>query len=447
MSNDVTDLLGLKEELYVEEGSKKNLYPNNAYYKALIAVTRKTAETGEGVFFFAPHVGNTETQKGVDLSKLQYKNKMVKEVISDFFQGDSAKEDLIRYFLISAACYLEIPKNRYIGGNAVQSYDKYLCTSSKAVVANWMNISIEEAETLLKGKLDTVIEEDKVLEGTIPWVKLSFDSKGNKKIVRSRNLLNLSTPGIRVTPMIILSNYLDVLLEKMEKNDEYMEISYLKDNGDIRKIVTTLNPDLLNEVYPESHVREMLETSENRNEPNQKKRERGYVTVPEVGLPINDSCVRALNFNRIIRIDYSAKPDLRFVDVDLPNVVVKFNEKIETVKPDKAEALIESLIEDGVFNKETWYTEDKGWKKQPTIYNLIEMSELTEKLVGTEFQKKLHLWMVSEVGKLFITGYDGSIKQDNKELNNIFENSFNVGIIVNDFGKENKETLDIDLEF
>lgn len=431
-------IFGFGPESYVND---TDMCPNNELFKGFKVLAHNAAGAGRGV-----HLLKSPSQvesRGIDLGKLKLEGVEIKEHIFKFTEMESMKEAVYWYMLASSACYVEIPRNRYIGGNAVESYDKYLCTSSIDVVAQWLGVTRDESLETLKGKLNGVGDPTNLSEGVIPWVKLNVNAKGERSIVRSRNKLDLATKGMRVMPWVVLSEYVKVLVEKAQ--DGYIGVKYLKDNGTVRYVVTTFNIDILRDVYGQQHTIDILSLCESSDEDdiNWSKRTRGYISVPEVGLPKDDRGVRSINFNRIIDISFGVEPDLTFVDVDLAKVVSEFNNLIEGFTNSKVEYLVEGLISEGVLK------EDGGkWKTEPSAYTLTGHIDVMEKILGTGFQKDLYNFIFSDMGKMLLgvdEGFRGkfAISSSPARVDN-----FTMGIATTETGSSGSDDiLDISLEW
>lgn len=416
-------------ETYLDFSEIDGLSASNGLIRDLSTLARNAANRGVGIYcsFAQGRQQGLDTSELLDIAKLPLGEKTLAEAIHEIMGGGSKREDMYRYFLLSSACYVESPTSRFMGGTQVAGYSKELVTGDSQVTANWLQQDLETTEASLKNRFRDNMSPSALAEGTVSVVRFETDKEGTPKIVRPRKPLELTTAGMRLMPYQVLVSYVEQMVENLHKS--YARIHYLKDSGQVRTIDTTLSYKLLKEVYSQNHVTQLLEYSEKLGEPNMKKRARGYITLPEVGLPETDSGVRAVNFFRILKIEYGIEPDLRFLTVNLPGVVTAFRGAAEMMDDVDVAMTIEALVSSGVIKESVWKKEDGSWKKNPSWDVLSEWVDSASNILGTEFVKSLHTFML-ENESLF-PGYSGEIKDTSQEAGN-YQLGDTFGVVMGD---------------
>ena len=246
------------------------------------------------------------------------------------FPGASTKYLFIDYLLSASICYVEIPKFITKDGIATHSYDKFLCTRNPAIIRQWLGTSIEDTWTKYASKL--IISPENIATNEIPIIKLNTSGKGNTVTVPRKSL---KLDKLVCIPLYMINSFCEGF--KTRLNAELLEFTYLKDNDTERKLVTTLNPDILKQVYSAEFIGKIfanIDVAGNKQGDMYlpTKIGRGYIKVPEVGLPrFDESGVRSLNLIRLLEI----KPitldevDLSCINVNLNTVQGNFVSGIE----------------------------------------------------------------------------------------------------------------------
>ena len=262
----------------------------------------------------------------------------------------STKYLFIDYLLSASICYVEIPKFITKDGIPTHSYDKFLCTRNPAIIRQWLGKSIEDTWTKYARSL--IIEPEDLALEEIPIVKLNTTGKGNTVTVPRKAL---KIDKLVCIPLYMINSFCEGL--KTRLNSELLEFTYLKDNDTERKLVTTLNLNILKQVYSNEFISKIfmnVDISGNKQGDMYlpTKIGRGYIKVPEVGLPrFDDTGVRSLNLIRLLEI----KPvtlddvDLSCVNVNLNTVQGSFVRGIEhltSVNKEELLALYRKLTED-----------------------------------------------------------------------------------------------------
>lgn len=333
----------------------------------------------EGVFDFC----QGELADGVTLG----------ELISSQYPEDLYGIGINRWLINNYSCYVEVPTMRMRNGVRMQAYDKHIATSNIDLVVEWM----DDEYDLIYSKFASRIDDVPDFEGTeeTPYVKL-YQKSGEPRITRPRKNLDLTQGKMRVIPMDFLVEYTDLLVKKMK--EEMVEVKFEKDNGQLRTIITTLNREILEEIYGKGdYVDTMLLESFDGNWNELSTLERGYIKVPEVGSSIYDSGTRSINFARIRSVKYDPKPDLSFVKVDINAVVGTFIDVMANHATDTE--FFKQLIE----TMEMFNMPNEGL--QPTSASLIEWAENQNLFFTSEFQRSLHQFMISNPN--LFPGYTG----------------------------------------
>ena len=123
---------------------------------------------------------------------------------------------------------------------------------------------------------------------------------------------------------------------KTVMQDNIVEFSFMKDNGTVRVLPTTLSEDILRQYYDNNNYIAIMLAGVDINTVQQggmmlsSKMNRGYIKVPEVGASIYDGTgVRSLNLARLLSARIVDKVDKSFINVDLNSVVANFGECID----------------------------------------------------------------------------------------------------------------------
>lgn len=320
---------------------------------------------------------------------------MVREIYDEMEYRPAIYKVLLREYL----CYYEAPmimRERNAGGFK-SSYNKFLATSNINVIAEWLDISFEEADAEYGGKLQFYDDD---LSNLVPYYKLYVNKEGIHKVTKTRADLDLSEKGTRVVPLFALKHGMDVLYKKMLE-DTY-DITFCKDNSQERVINSTFNVEKVKEVYTDpSYVSRAVEDWYDGEFLSNPSIERGYIRVFEMGTSIYDSPLRSINYARIIKFE-KALPDLSYLNIDLDSVVDEFkkrvngNTKINRELPQVVEAL--DLFDVGSSRK-------VANVEINSIHSLITWADDQLLLLSTVFQRSLALFMLGN--PQWFEGYTG----------------------------------------
>ena len=330
------------------------------------------------------------TFKGI-LNPDQFITDEIANIRRNKFPGADTKYLFIDYLLSASICYVEIPKFITKDGKPTHTYDKFLCTRNPAIVRQWIGTGIEDVWTKYASKL--IVDPADIAANEIPIIKLNTSGKGNTVTV-PRKALKLDK--VICIPLYMINSFCEGF--KTRLNSELLQFTYLKDNDTERELVTTLNTDILKKVYSSEFISKIyanIDIAGNKQGDMYlpTKIGRGYIKVPEVGLPRYDETgVRSLNLIRLLEI----KPitleevDLSCVNVNLNTVQGSFVRGIEHLARVNKEELL-------VLYRQL--TED-----QTEITNGINEAVLVEKIkqfidqriiiFSTTYLRTLHKFMI-----------------------------------------------------
>ncbi len=238
---------------------------------------------------------------------------------------------LYDYLMTIAMCYVEIPKYITKNGVSQKSFDKFFCTRNPAIMAAWMGCQPIEMQAKYSPRVQ--LNQVNFADRTLKLVKLNATAKGNT-IAVPRSLY--CSDDMACVPVFMLHAFMDGIKQVMENG--VVEFNYLKDNGTERKLVSTLNSDILMDFYSDTaFVGTMLalcdiDTVDQGGMKLGSKMNRGYVKIPELGASRYDGTgVRSLNIARLLsaKLIEPSDVDKTYIDVDLNSVVQSFNDGVE----------------------------------------------------------------------------------------------------------------------
>lgn len=306
----------------------------------------------------------------------------------DINDEDKVKLLFFDYLMSISICYVEVPRYTTRDGMSMQSYDKFFCTKNPSIMATWMG----DTPNVMQAKYSPRIQARQVEfnANELRFVKLNHSSKGNS-ITVPRNATNVSK--IKCIPLFMLYAFTEGAKTVMSNN--IVEFTFLKDNGTIREIATTLNQDILMDYYHDTaFVNTMLQGVDINSVEQGGMRlsshaSRGYIKVPELGSSIyDDTGVRSLNIARLLSAKVVSEVDRTFINVDLNSAVQNFKNSIDYVLKNNPDQLINVYRE---------VTGEEPTTTQPPIL-LREMYEFVDGrsvLLSTTFHRSLHLFLVS----------------------------------------------------
>lgn len=310
---------------------------------------------------------------------------------NSIYLGDDAlaKKTLFYDYLMSISiCYIEIPKYTTRDGLAQRTFDKFLVTKNPSIMAVWMGCQSAE----MQAKYSPRIASNQVDLGdnSVRAVKLVSSAKGNS-ISCPRGAF--STKDMTCIPLFMLYAFQKGFEESLKT--KILKFTFLKDNGTIRELCSTLNQDILMSYYNNtSFVGSMLTASDIDSQKQggmqmSSKMNRGYIRIPEIGSSIYDgSGVRALNLARVLKVEEVTEVDTTFINVDLNSVVQNFYDCMDyAVKkfPDQIQSIY-SAVTGETINSD-----------QPLVLvsGLNSFVQSRSVILSTTFHRELHKFMVS----------------------------------------------------
>lgn len=317
------------------------------------------------------------------------------------YEYTSYRSSIYKYLLREFLCYIEVPvtiRDRDYGKGYKQTFNKYLATSNIEVVARWLDLSVEEANSKYGYRLCNILEDNEC--DLFPYLKLYATKDGIHKVTTPRKDVDLGESGTRVIPLYALKAGVDILYKKLLE-DTY-DVVFSKDSGQIRTINTTFSTEKIMSVYTGSIVNNHLEGVYDGDFLANSTLERGYIRVFEMGSSIYDSPLRSINYARIISF-CKAEPDLTYMNIDMDCVMETFINCVYDLKQTQIDELVESLEVYDVG------TERKINKMDLATANDIEMwAESQIILLSTVFLRQLALFMLCNPN--WFKGYTGAPK-------------------------------------
>lgn len=302
-----------------------------------------------------------------------------------------------KYLIRDYLCYYEAPTVvKDTGGYGFKdSYNKNLVTSNLYVVANWLGITIDEADAQYGYRVDECCIDNEC--DMFPYLKLYETKDGVRKVSKPRKDLDLSLEGTRVIPVYALKVGVDALFRLC--SDDFYSVDFFKDSGQARTINTTFNTSKIREVYGDTDFfRQGVGSMYNGNFLENPNMGRGYIRVFEVGGSKFDSPLRSINYARIIGFR-KEEPDLTYIDIDLSSVIKTFESGITTTSADVSEIVDMLKIYDvGRIN-------EPDTKNIGSTMELLSWAESQEIVLSTVFLRQLALFMIGN--PQWFNGYTG----------------------------------------
>lgn len=364
---------------------------------------------------FAGFVGSSLLSDIVDYRHDVFKNFGINVDVND----DMKKKLLLYDYLMSiSACYVEIPKWSTKEGMHIQTFDKFLCTKNPSIMATWMG----DEPAVMQGKYSAKIQARQVEfnNNELRFVKLMHSGKGNS-ITVPRNASSIEE--MRIVPLYMMYAFTEGF--KGYLNDGILKFSYLKDNGTIRELATTVSKDILMDYYEDGLFVNTMLAGVDINSVQQggmmlsSHINRGYIKVPELGASIYDGTgVRALNIARLLKIEKVDSVDRSFIHVDLNSAINNFADGLDYAlkkMPEVLPDIYRSLIGE----------EPKSLENAVLIKEMNEYANSRGILLTTTFYRQLHLFMVGN--PLWFPLYTG------KPNNQVISSATNVGALPMDF--------------
>ena len=385
-----------------------DVYGFNTMFRAITTEAVRGAVTGGKWFSFCTKINDAQ----VDIMSVMNKSGVkIGHFVKDFYPDTIYRSALYKYLLRDYMCYYEVPtvtKDTQSGYGFKSTYDKYIITSCIEVVSMWLGIPLEDARMMYGSRLDEAFIDNEC--DMFPYLKLTIDKDGTRKVSKPRKDLDLGKAGTRIIPMYALEEGMNILYE-MYKNTCY-NITFVKDGGQVRVINTTGSIDRLKEIYGDTnYVRDNFESVYDGDFFKNPNIGRGYIRVFEVGSSVYDSPLRSINYARIIAFE-EAEPDLAYINIDLDSVMSVFSSSVDNAMVDTRE-VVKMLRVYGVGDV-------SKLDKVVTGYDLVKWGDEMQLLYSTVFLRQLSLFMIGN--PQWFDGYTGeprsqvSVSKDGSEL-------------------------------
>lgn len=229
---------------------------------------------------------------------------------------DNQEMLMVDYLLASSLCLVEI----FDKGVGVE---KYFATRNRFLAGALGGMTPQETM-----KYGTALQSFSANYETKQLKALKVGvTKGKFKVTQPRNFIDFNRP-IKITPVFLMTSFLDGIGQYLNMSDKVVKFKYLKDNLTEREFITTTNPALLLGVYGTDMAQKMIASIDS-------KINRGYVRLPEFGISKHDyTGVRALNISRITEIELldPNDVDLSFVEVDFDRIVPSLIEGVRRIQ-------------------------------------------------------------------------------------------------------------------
>lgn len=302
-----------------------------------------------GVLDFATFQAFLNPQISLIDEIVEYRHQAFKDTGINVDIRDEIKKKLLfyDYLMTISICYVEIPKYVTKDGMPMATYDKFLCTRNPAIMGAWMGADPSEMQAKYSSRITSRQVEFNINE--LRCVKLNHTNKGNS-ITVPRTAYNVEK--MTCIPMYMLYAFVEGFKPLIQ--DGIVKFSYLKDNGTIRELATTLNEDILKDYYDDNIFINTMLSGVDINTVQQggmtlsSKMNRGYIKVPELGASVYDGTgVRSLNIARLLKAEKIDSVDRTFLKVDLNSVPTNFNNGIDYIvktMPDSLKDCYKALV-------------------------------------------------------------------------------------------------------
>lgn len=371
-----------------------DLYGNRSYFRRICEKLTKSAVEKGSWPAFCTKVSDKQTNL---MSVKNDEGSTLGSMVASLYPNTLYKYAVYKYLLSDFMCYYECPvftKNG-IGGDARTSFDKFIATSNLYVVSYWMGMDFDEAcETYGDWVMDACDDNESEFIG---YLKLYKTKDGVPKVTRPRGKLDLSKSGTRIIPVFALNSAMHTLYKMLEK--DFYNISYVKDNGSVRVLNTTVNIDNIRDIYGDTNMfRTGVAEMYSDDFLNDVVLDRGYTSMFEVGASKYDDACRKVNISRIIKVE-KGTPDLKYINIDLTSVSTHFKNCLDVLPCDILE-LVDALKEACVGGESL---------SKFSILNhtdAVAWVEDCENYIGTNFLRELALFMMMYPD--WFKDYDGS---------------------------------------
>lgn len=346
-----------------------------------------------GVLDFATFQAFLNPQISLIDEIVEYRHQAFKDTGINVDIRDEVKKKLLfyDYLMTISICYVEIPKYVTKDGMPMATYDKFLCTRNPAIMGAWMGADPSEMQAKYSSRITSRQVEFNINE--LRCVKLNHTNKGNS-ITVPRTAYNVEK--MTCIPMYMLYAFVEGFKPLIQ--DGIVKFSYLKDNGTIRELATTLNEDILKDYYDDNIFINTMLSGVDINTVQQggmtlsSKMNRGYIKVPELGASVYDGTgVRSLNIARLLKAEKIDSVDRTFLKVDLNSVPTNFNNGIDYIvktMPDSLKDCYKALV-----------GEEFDEAKCSSISVMAETCKSyvagRSAFLSTSYHRDLHVFMVS----------------------------------------------------
>ena len=347
-----------------------------------------------GVIDFTSFNGMIDESKSLVSEIADYRKEVFKNVGISVDTSDKLKQRLLLfdYFLTISICYVEVPKYMTKNGVATPTFDKFLATRNPALMAVWMG-SNQPSEFQAKYSAKIQSRQVEFNDNSIRFVKLNHTKKGNT-ITLPRSDYNVE--NMTCYPMYMLYAFIEGFKPLIQNG--IVKFSYLKDNGTIRELNTTISESIIRDYYNDNVFINSMLSGIDINSVQQggmilsSKMNRGYIKVPELGASIYDaSGVRSLNIARLLKAEVVDSVDKTFINVDLNSVVQNFNDCCDYLVKTDAQKLYDMYKE--LSGEE--FEEDKI--SSPVVCNTACQAYVEKRSTwfSTSYHRDLHVFMIS----------------------------------------------------
>ena len=336
-----------------------------------------------GVLDFCTFQGLQNDGKTLEEDIVAYQKEQYLEKGVIIPSGYSKKLLVYDYLLTTSLCYIEIVRKATIKGVSVPRVDKYLATKNPSIMGEWLGLSKEEMQAKYGVHLKPPTHS--FVLGEMKFAILKSGKKGNSISIPSRAY---NVDEIRCTPMYLLQAFQKGLLERIQKG--VIEVTFLKDNGEKRSVVTTLDKKILMQYYKEDEVEKMIAYSDYDKVQLGAYRvsstyKRGYLSLPELGSSrFDETGVRGINFNRILKLEEKRNIDTTYINVDLLEVITRCKREVLAYiqKDSRYKSLCYKEIMERDYNIDLTIPE--------YMKEIEERLDIYSNLYGTEYRKKVY---------------------------------------------------------
>ena len=207
-------------------------------------------------------------------------------------------------------------------------------------------------------------------------------------VVKSQNI-------VRIVPMFIMDSIRKTLYDLSSNSP--IAITYIKDNGSLRNMVTTTSLWVMQSLYGIEHASDMHSVTES-SQSRVDCYTRGYMVMPEMGLSKYDAGTRTIDIARILDIKPISSIDTHYIDIDFNMILPTFFNCCDFLVS-FPEALY--AIYGGIMNKSV----PDGIAPAAVSAELKSWANTRKRIESTTFLCQLHDFMCKNSS--FFHGYTG----------------------------------------